>query len=54
MRDSIVTKPKPKGDETRARILEAALDAFRQQGYEETTMRQIAARAEMATGAAYY
>jgi len=40
--------------ETRARILEAAMGLFRRQGFEETTMREIAAEAEVANGAAYY
>src|SRR5579871_2949433 len=43
-----------KSAETRARILEAAMDLFRRQGFEETTMREIAAEAGVATGAAYY
>jgi AcrR family transcriptional regulator len=43
-----------KSEETRARILESALDLFREQGFEKTTMREIAARAQMAVGAAYY
>jgi len=47
-------KPKSKSDETRARLLAAAIGLFQRQGFEETTMREIAAAAEMATGAAYY
>lgn len=43
-----------KSEETRARILEAALDLFRERGFEATTMREIAAQAQVATGAAYY
>jgi len=43
-----------KSAETRSRILEAAMDLFRRQGFEETTMREIAAEAAVATGAAYY
>jgi AcrR family transcriptional regulator len=43
-----------KSTETRARILDAAMDLFRRQGFEETTMREIAAEAGVATGAAYY
>ncbi len=43
-----------KSDETRARILNTALDLFRRQGFEATTMRQIAAAAGLAAGAAYY
>jgi AcrR family transcriptional regulator len=47
-------KPKAKSDETRARILAAAMDLFRRQGFDETTMREIATGAGVATGAAYY
>ncbi len=43
-----------KSDETRARILAAALELFREQGFEATTMREIALAAKVATGAAYY
>src|SRR5919197_2117334 len=44
----------PKGEQTRALILRTALDMFRERGYEETTMRAIAARAGVALGNAYY
>ncbi len=43
-----------KSEETRARILEAALTIFRERGFAQATMREIAGRAEVATGAAYY
>jgi AcrR family transcriptional regulator len=43
-----------KAEETRAHILDTALGLFREQGFERTTMREIAARAGVATGAAYY
>jgi len=43
-----------KAEETRERILDAALQLFRQRGFDETTMRDIAAEAGVATGAAYY
>ncbi|HEV7573933.1 MAG TPA: TetR family transcriptional regulator [Thermoanaerobaculia bacterium] len=43
-----------KAEETRERILDAALSLFRQRGFDETTMRDIAAEAGVATGAAYY
>lgn len=47
-------KKTPKGEQTRAQILEAALDLFRERGYEETTMRAIAEAAGVAVGNAYY
>src|SRR5579863_6259667 len=53
MSDSTV-KAVSKSDETRARILTAALELFREQGFEATTMREIAISAKVATGAAYY
>jgi AcrR family transcriptional regulator len=43
-----------KSDETRARILDAAIELFRARGFEAATMREIAAGAGVATGAAYY
>jgi AcrR family transcriptional regulator len=43
-----------KSEETGRKILDAALDLFREEGFDETTMRAIAARAGVATGAAYY
>jgi AcrR family transcriptional regulator len=43
-----------KSDETRARILDAAIGLFRRHGFEPTTMREIAVEAGVATGAAYY
>jgi AcrR family transcriptional regulator len=43
-----------KGEQTRAQILETALDLFRERGYEETTMRAIAEKAGVAVGNAYY
>ncbi len=43
-----------KSDETRDRILEAALSVFREHSFEKATMRQVAAAAGVASGAAYY
>jgi len=43
-----------KSEETRNRILEAALTVFRERGFERATMREIASAAEVAVGAAYY
>lgn len=42
------------GEKTRALILEKALEIFREQGFEATTIRDIAKSAKVATGAAYY
>lgn len=47
-------RPTPKAEETRRRILTAALDLFQERGFAETTVRDIASRAGVATGAAYY
>ena len=46
-------KPR-KSEQTRAKILEAALELFRERGYEEATMRAIAEKAGVALGNAYY
>ena len=47
-------KPKTKSEETRERIRNAAIDLFRDRGFDQTTMREIATAAGVATGAAYY
>ena len=47
-------KQRPKAVATKAKILEAALDLFRERGYEAATMRAIAKRAGVALGNAYY
>lgn len=47
--------PRPtKGEETRRKILDTALELFKERGYEETTMRAISEKAEVAVGNAYY
>jgi AcrR family transcriptional regulator len=43
-----------KAEETRSRILSAALDLFRRRGFDQTTMREIATEADVALGSAYY
>jgi AcrR family transcriptional regulator len=43
-----------KSEETRKRILAAALSVFRERGFHAATMREIAAAAGVAVGAAYY
>ena len=47
-------KATAKAEETRVRILDAALRLFRERGFEKTTMRDVATEAGVATGAAYY
>jgi AcrR family transcriptional regulator len=44
----------PRARQTRAAIIDAALELFRSHGYEATTMRAIAQRAGVSTGNAYY
>ena len=43
-----------KGEQTRTVIFDAALQLFREKGFEATTMRDIAAIANVALGSAYY
>src|SRR5687768_5855327 len=43
-----------KAEETRAKILDTALRLFRERGFDRTTMRDVAAEAGVATGAACY
>src|SRR4026207_36460 len=43
-----------KGDQTKALILQTALEIFHERGYEETTMRAIADKAGVSLGNAYY
>jgi AcrR family transcriptional regulator len=43
-----------KSEDTRKKILEAALRMFRERGFQESTMREIAQEAKVATGLAYY
>src|SRR5215475_12177303 len=48
------TRPTPRAEDTRRRIYEAALELFREKGFEPATMRDVAAKAGVALGAAYY
>lgn len=43
-----------RGEQTRAAIVTAALDLFRERGYEKTTMRAVAEAAGVSLGNAYY
>jgi AcrR family transcriptional regulator len=53
-KNTMPSQKPPKSEETRRRILDAALALFREQGFDGATIRDIAARAGVATGAAYY
>ena len=46
--------PTAKAARTRATIIDAALTLFRERGYDDTTMRAIAAKAGVSAGNAYY
>ncbi|HEX6812960.1 MAG TPA: TetR family transcriptional regulator [Planctomycetota bacterium] len=46
--------PVSKGERTKERILQAALELFRERGYEATTMRMVADAAQVSLGNAYY
>lgn len=48
------TEKGKKSEETRSRILEAALSVFQERGFAQATMREIATEAGVAVGAAYY
>jgi AcrR family transcriptional regulator len=52
--EAVRSRSTPKADATRRRIYEAALEMFREKGFEQTTMRDIARQAGVALGAAYY
>lgn len=43
-----------KSEQTKKHLLETAIGLFKQKGFEQTTMRQIAQSAQMALGSAYY
>src|SRR5687767_6642126 len=45
---------RPASEETRRQILDTALGLFRERGFEDTTIREIAGAAGLSLGAAYY
>jgi AcrR family transcriptional regulator len=53
-RKKIRATTKSKGDQTKALILDTALEMVRERGYENTTMRAIAEKAGVSLGNAYY
>jgi len=53
---AVASRRRPKGDKrarTRAKLLEAARELIKEKGYERTTLRDIARRAGMTSGAIY-
>lgn len=51
---TIKSRVTPRAEDTRRKIYEAAMELFREKGFEETTMRDIAGKAGVALGGAYY
>ena len=51
---AIAVRGPKKSDKTRALLFRVALDQFRRKGFDAATMRDIAAEAQLAPGAAYY
>lgn len=51
---SIKPRATQRAEDTRRKIYDAAMELFREKGFEETTMRDIAAKAGVALGGAYY
>jgi AcrR family transcriptional regulator len=54
MNTTLKTRTTRRAEDTRRKICEAAMELFREKGFEETTMRDIAAKASVALGGAYY
>jgi AcrR family transcriptional regulator len=51
---TLKSRTTPRAEDTRRKIYEAAMELFREKGFEPTTMRDIAAKARVALGGAYY
>ena len=54
MNRTLKTRTTRRAEDTRRKIYEVAMELFREKGFEETTMRDIAAKAGVALGGAYY
>ena len=54
MNTTVKPKVTQRAEDTRRKIYEAAMQMFREKGFDETTMRDIAAKAGVALGGAYY
>src|ERR1700681_4958438 len=51
---TVKARPTARAEDTRRKIYDAALELFREKGFEQTTMRDIARKAGVALGGAYY
>jgi len=51
---SLKPRIQPRAEDTRRKIYEAAMELFREKGFDQSTMRDIASKAGVALGAAYY
>jgi AcrR family transcriptional regulator len=54
MNTTIKKRTTRRAEDTRRKIYDTAMELFREKGFEETTMRDIAAKASVALGGAYY
>jgi len=54
MNTTVKPRATQRAEDTRRKIYEAAMELFREKGFDETTMRDIAAKAGVALGGAYY
>src|SRR5271165_5819699 len=54
MNTTLKARTTPRAEDTRRKIYQAAMELFREKGFDETTMRDIAAKAGVALGGAYY
>jgi len=51
---TVKSRTTARAEDTRRKIYDAAMELFREKGFEQTTMRDIAAKAGVALGGAYY
>jgi AcrR family transcriptional regulator len=54
MNTTLKSRATSRAEDTRRKIYETAMELFREKGFERTTMRDIAAKAGVALGGAYY
>jgi len=54
MNTTLKNRTTQRAEDTRRKIYDSAMELFREKGFDETTMRDIAAKAGVALGGAYY